>query len=115
MSLQKIGSDTTVLADCIEVPGIGFLPVNAFVLLADEPVVVDTGLSLPDRDFLSALSSVMDPADVRWIWLTHPDRDHTGGLFDLLVAAPKARVVTTFIGAGIMSTERPCPWTAYAW
>ncbi|MFD3939382.1 MBL fold metallo-hydrolase [Streptomyces sp. NPDC058611] len=109
MSLQKIGSDTTVLADCIEVPGIGFLPVNAFVLLADEPVVVDTGLSLPDRDFLSALSSVMDPADVRWIWLTHPDRDHTGGLFDLLVAAPKARVVTTFIGAGIMSTERPLP------
>ncbi|MFD3870338.1 MBL fold metallo-hydrolase [Streptomyces sp. NPDC058623] len=109
MSMQKIGSDTAVLADCIEVPGIGFLPVNAFVLLADEPVVVDTGLSLPDRNFLSALSSVMDPADVRWIWLTHPDRDHTGGLFDLLVAAPNARVVTTFIGAGIMSTEHPLP------
>ncbi|MFD3545864.1 MBL fold metallo-hydrolase [Streptomyces sp. NPDC058655] len=109
MSMQKIGSDTTVLADCIEVPGIGFLPVNAFVLLADEPVVVDTGLSLPDRDFLSALGSVMDPADVRWIWLTHPDRDHTGGLFDLLGAAPQARIVTTFIGAGIMSTEHPLP------
>lgn len=109
MSMQKIGTDTTVLADCLEVPGIGFLPVNAFVLLADEPVVVDTGLSLPDRNFLDTLGSVMDPADVRWIWLTHPDRDHTGGLFDLLVAAPKARVVTTFIGAGIMSTERPLP------
>ncbi|GHB16087.1 MBL fold metallo-hydrolase [Streptomyces chryseus] len=109
MTTRKIGSDTTVLADCLEVPGIGFLPVNAFVLTADEPVVVDTGLSLPDRDFLNTLGSVMDPADVRWIWLTHPDRDHTGGLFDLLVAAPKARVVTTFLGAGIMSTERPLP------
>ncbi|GAA1506034.1 hypothetical protein GCM10009730_06770 [Streptomyces albidochromogenes] len=109
MTTRKIGSDTTVLADCLEVPGIGFLPVNAFVLMADEPVVVDTGLSLPDRDFLNTLGSVMDPADVRWIWLTHPDRDHTGGLFDLLVAAPKARVVTTFLGAGIMSTERPLP------
>ncbi|OEJ25949.1 MBL fold metallo-hydrolase [Streptomyces agglomeratus] len=109
MSMQKIGTDTTVLADCLEVPGIGFLPVNAFVLLADEPVVVDTGLSLPDRNFLDTLGSVMDPADVRWIWLTHPDRDHTGGLFDLLVAAPEARVVTTFLGAGIMSTERPLP------
>ncbi|MFD5101119.1 oxygen-binding di-iron domain-containing protein [Streptomyces albidochromogenes] len=109
MTTRKIGSDTTVLADCLEVPGIGFLPVNAFVLMADEPVVVDTGLSLPDRDFLNTLGSVMDPADVRWIWLTHPDRDHTGGLFDLLVAAPQARVVTTFLGAGIMSTERPLP------
>ncbi|MCX4824032.1 MBL fold metallo-hydrolase [Streptomyces sp. NBC_01142] len=109
MSTHKVGSDVTVLGDCIEVPGIGFLPVNAFVLHAVQPVVVDTGLGLPDRDFLNTLGSVLDPADVRWIWLTHPDRDHTGGLFDLLAAAPRARLVTTFIGAGIMSTERPLP------
>lgn len=95
--------------DHLEVPGIGFLPVNAFVLHAAEPVVVDTGLSLPGRGFMEALDSVVDPADVRWIWLTHPDRDHTGALFDLLAAAPAARLVTTFLGAGIMSTERPVP------
>jgi flavorubredoxin len=53
------------------------------------------------------LSGTIDPADVRWIWLTHPDRDHTGGLYDLLEAAPQARVVTTFLGVGILSTERP--------
>ena len=76
---------------------------------AREPVVIDTGLSLPDRHFVQDLGAVMDPADVRWIWLTHPDRDHTGGLFDLLDAAPKARVITTFLGAGIMSTDRPLP------
>ncbi|TPQ22954.1 MBL fold metallo-hydrolase [Streptomyces sporangiiformans] len=109
MSIHKAGRDSTVLSDFIEVPGIGFLPVNAFVLHASQPVVVDTGLGLPDRDFVASLGSVLDPADVRWIWLTHPDRDHTGGLFDLLSAAPRARVVTTFIGAGIMSTERPLP------
>lgn len=109
MGTHKLGPDTTVLADCLEVPGIGFLPVNAFVLHAAQPVVVDTGLGLPDRDFLDTLGSVTDPADVRWIWLTHPDRDHTGGLFALLEAAPAARVVTTFLGFGIMSTERPLP------
>ncbi|MER7110510.1 MBL fold metallo-hydrolase [Streptomyces sp. NPDC000229] len=109
MTMHRVGRDITVLADSLEVPGIGFLPVNAFVLHAEEPVVVDTGVGLPDRDFLEAVGSTIDPADVRWIWLTHPDRDHTGGLFALLEAAPQARIITTYIGAGIMSTERPLP------
>ena len=57
-----------------------FLPVNAFVLHAEQPVVIDTGLSNAEKDFVSALAKVVDPADVRWLW-THPDRDHTGGLW----------------------------------
>jgi metallo-beta-lactamase superfamily protein len=101
--------EISVLGDYLEVPGLGFLPVNAFVIHAAQPVVVDTGLGLPDRDFTATLAEVIDPADVAWIWLTHPDRDHTGGLFALLEAAPRARVVTTFAGAGIMSAERPLP------
>lgn len=31
-------------------------------------------------------------------------RAHTGGLFELLDAAPNDNVVTTFLGVGIMST-----------
>lgn len=109
MNTFRSATDVTVLADPVEVPGVGWLPVQAFVLHAAEPVVVDTGLSLPDRHFVEDLAAVVDPADVRWIWLTHPDRDHTGGLFDLLAAAPQAKVVTTFLGMGILSTERPLP------
>ncbi|WP_461118280.1 MBL fold metallo-hydrolase [Saccharothrix stipae] len=109
MNINRVRRDISVIADHVEVPGMGFLTVNAFVLHASQPVVVDTGLSLPNRRFVDTISAVIDPADVEWIWLTHPDRDHTGGLFDLLTAAPKARVITTFIGAGIMSTERPLP------
>lgn len=109
MHAYRAGQDVSVLADYLEVPGLGFLPVNAFVIHAAQPVVVDTGLGLPGRDFVAALAEVIDPADVTWIWLTHPDRDHTGGLFALLAAAPNARVVTTFVGAGIMSAERPLP------
>jgi hypothetical protein len=109
MQTYRAHPDVSVLSDYLEVPGLGFLAVNAFVIHAAEPVVVDTGLGLPDRDFIAALAEVIDPADVRWIWLTHPDRDHTGGLFALLDAAPRARVVTTFIGAGIMSCEHPLP------
>ena len=59
--------DVSVLGDCLEVPGLGFLAINAFVIHAAQPVVADTGLGLPDRDFLAALAEVIDPADVRWI------------------------------------------------
>lgn len=106
MNIHRIG-DVTVLSDYAEVPGLGFLPVNAFVLHAEQPVVIDTGLSTAEKDFVSALAEVLDPADVRWVWITHPDRDHTGGLWSLLEAAPAARLVSTFIGVGIMS----CEWT----
>jgi hypothetical protein len=109
MRTHPITPDVTLLSDCAEIPGIGFLPVNSFVLHAAEPVVVDTGLSTPDKDFVADLATVIDPADVRWIWLTHPDRDHTGGLFALLEAAPHARVVTTFVGVGILGCERQLP------
>ena len=109
MYVNCVGTDVAVLADDLEVPGIGYLPINAFVVQASEPVVVDTGLSLPGRGFLDALASVVDPPDVEWIWLTHPDRDHTGGLFELLDVAPRARVITTFLGVGIMSAHLPLP------
>lgn len=109
MPSYRAHRDISVLNDYLEVPGLGFLPVNAFVIHATQPVVVDTGLGLPDRDFLACLAEVIDPADVAWIWLTHPDRDHTGGLLALLEAAPQARVVTTFTGAGIMAAEHPLP------
>ncbi|WP_067716092.1 MBL fold metallo-hydrolase [Nocardia yamanashiensis] len=107
MEINRIGRDISVLGDCQPVPGIGFVPVNAFVLHAAEPVLIDTGL--PGRDFLDALGSVLDPADLEWIWITHPDRDHTGALRGLLDAAPHARLITTFLGMGLMSMEGPLP------
>lgn len=109
MDVNRIRRDISVISDYQQVPGIGFVPINAFVLHAAEPVVIDTGLSLPGRGFLDALGSVLDPRDVEWIWITHPDRDHTGALHELLDAAPRARLITTFLGMGILSMAAPVP------
>ena len=58
---------------------------------------------------LGTLTQLIDPADLQWIWLTHPDRDHTGALMDLLEMAPHARLITTFLGVGILSLEHAVP------
>lgn len=102
-------TDIDVLPSYFPIPGLGILPVNAFVLKAAEPVLVDTGLVPMSDEFMEKLSSVIDPADLRWLWLTHTDQDHIGSLQRILEAAPKLRVITTFLGVGKMSLFRPLP------
>lgn len=109
LQTHRATEDVSVLHDRLDVPAFGSLPVNAFVLHAEQPVVIDTGLSTDDKDFVGELAEVIDPADVRWIWLTHPDRDHTGGILALLEAAPQARLVTTFAGLGIFGCQYAVP------
>jgi hypothetical protein len=108
MRVHRIG-DVTALRDKAEIPGLGVLPINAFVLHAEQPMLIDTGMPVSKAEFLDALGSVIDLADIRWIWLSHPDRDHMGSLFDILAAAPKARLVTTFAAVGYLGTEYAVP------
>lgn len=109
MRSHSVAEDITVLASSIEIPGLGHLPVNAFVLHAEQPVLVDTGLPAYREEFLELLWSAIDPRDLRWLYITHPDRDHTGAIMQVLEAAPQARVVTTFMGFGILGLEYPIP------
>ena len=101
--------EVEVLPSYFPIPGLGIIPVNAFVLKAREPVLVDTGL-VPLRDeFMQTLSTVIAPGDLRWLWLTHCHLDHLGSLQQVLEEAPQLRVVTTFLGVGIMSLFQPLP------
>ena len=109
MHVSRPAPDVISLTDAAAIPGLGVLPVNAYVLQAEQPVLIDTGLPVSRPDFLDSLWSVIDPADLRWIYLTHPDRDHTGSLGQVLAAAPQAKLVTTFMGMGIASLEFEIP------
>jgi hypothetical protein len=101
--------DVHVLPTNLALPGLGVLPVNAYVLLAEEPVLIDTGVG-PDADeFIDALASVIDPAALRWVWLTHDDADHTGSIQRVFEMAPHARLVTHAFSALRMGTWWPVP------
>lgn len=101
--------DVHVLPTHLPLPGLGFLPINAFVLHAEEPMLIDTGLGVDGDQFIDALTSVIDPAALRWVWLTHDDADHTGNIQRVFELAPQARLVTHGLGALRMSTWWPVP------
>jgi len=101
--------DIDAVPSYFPIPGLGILPINAFVLRAAEPVLVDTGLVLLSDEFMETLSYVIDPGDLRWLWLTHADPDHIGSLHRLLEEAPALRVITTYLAVGRMSLFQPLP------
>jgi flavorubredoxin len=105
----QAAADIDVVPSYFPIPGLGILPVNAFVLKAAQPVLVDTGLVPLSNEFMEKLSSVIDPGDLQWLWLTHTDQDHIGSLWRVLEAAPKLRVITTYLGIGKMSLFEPLP------
>jgi len=87
----------------------GIIPVNAFVVHGPEPILVDTGTVVENDEFMTVLRSVIDPAAIKWIWLTHTDFDHIGSLATLLEENASLRVVTSFLGVGIMGLFDPLP------
>lgn len=73
---------------------------NSLVIRAAEPVVVDTGM-VTDRDiWFEDVFSLVDPDDVRWIFLTHDDDDHSGNLVEVLDRCPNATVVLSWASRG---------------
>ena len=102
MGAHQVAPDTTSLTSYFTLSGLGILPVNAFVIKAAQPVLVDTGLSALREPFLKALTNTIDPEAIRWIWLSHMDADHLGNLEQVLALAPNAKVVTNFLGMGKM-------------
>jgi Metallo-beta-lactamase superfamily len=105
----RVGDDVTVLASHLTVPGVGALAVNSFVIHAQEPVLVDTGMAVDGDAFLDALRDAIDPAELRWVWLTHDDSDHSGNLAAVLEAAPHAQLVTHAFSALRMAANWPVP------
>ena len=99
---QTVAPDTTAIVSYSPLPGLGLLPVNSFVIHAAEPVLVDTGLPMLKDEYMKALGAVIDPADLRWIWLSHMDADHLGSLEAIQALAPKAKIVTNFLGMAKM-------------
>ena len=59
-SAYKAIDGTWVLPSCVPVPGMGVIPVNAYLIKARVPVLVDTGLHADTEAFVATLRTLID-------------------------------------------------------
>jgi flavorubredoxin len=72
------------------------IPLNSMVIRGAEPIVVDTGV-VDNRDqFLADVFSIVEPEDIRWVFISHDDVDHTGNVNALMALAPNATLVVNW-------------------
>lgn len=105
--VQQIAPDTWLIPNLAPAGDGLYLPVNSMVIRGRQPVIVDTGAPLHREQWLDKAFSVVEPEDVRWIFLSHDDGDHTGGLLDVLERCPNATLVTNFFSVERLSLEKP--------
>lgn len=103
MDPYKVADDTFVLPGALPVPGVGLLPINAMVIRGEQPMIIDTMTGVQREEFLEKVFSVVEPKDVKWLFISHEDRDHSGNLGDLLEQCTNAKVITNFLGLGKLS------------
>jgi flavorubredoxin len=70
-----------------------FVYLNSMVILGQEPVIVDTGTPANREQWLEDVFGLVEPDDVRWVFLSHDDVDHSGNLAEVLTACPNAKLV----------------------
>lgn len=86
----EVANDTFVVhAHCAD-PGGLVVPVNALVIRAARPVVIDTGLPQHRQQFLDDVFALVQPHDIGWVLVTHDDVDHSGNLGALMHQASNA-------------------------
>ena len=90
----KVAADTWVIHSVQEALGQPlFVYLNSMVILGAEPMIVDTGTIANREQWLEDVFSLVEPEDVRWIFISHDDVDHTGNLEQAMDACPNARLV----------------------
>jgi flavorubredoxin len=114
---QRIAEDTYLIPNLVPAEPGTYVFVNTLVILAEEPVVVDTGAPVHRQQWLDAVSSIVDPADVRWVFLSHDDGDHLGNMHPLLDRAPNAKVVANFFSneRAALEPDRALPIERQVW
>lgn len=78
---------------------------NSMVIRAEEPVVVDTGCPIHREQYLEDLFGIVEPEDVRWVFISHDDADHYGNVEAVMEACPNATLIANWFLCERLSAE----------
>jgi flavorubredoxin len=91
--IDEIAPDIFRLSTLIpEVPPTGFT-FNQFLIRGEEPFLFHTGMRQLFPLVSTAVSSLIDIEDLRWIAFAHVEADECGSMNQFLAAAPRAEVI----------------------
>ncbi len=111
----RIAEETFVIPQVFPMGPLGYSCVNSLVIRGKEPIIVDTGPAVRREQWLEQVWSLVDPKDVRWVFLSHDDTDHTGNLLQVLEAAPNAKLVTTWFTIERLAADYEIAPDRYIW
>jgi flavorubredoxin len=94
---HALGPDTWLIPRLAPAGPKGFVYLNSLLIRGEEPIIVDTGAAVHRAEWQEDVFSLVDPGDVRWIFLSHEDADHVGNLAVLLEMCPNATIAADFL------------------
>jgi flavorubredoxin len=107
---ERIAPDTYVIRQLFgEGLGPAAVYVNSMLIAGPEAIIVDTGPAVARDDWMHDVFSIVDPTDVRYVFLSHDDADHVGNLREVLELCPRAQLVTNMFTLERMAVDYLLP------
>lgn len=88
---------------------------NSMVIRGRQPVVVDTGVAEHRDEYLDDVFSLVEPDDVRWVFISHDDVDHTGNVNEIMELCPNATLVINWFMTERMGASLEVPPQRWRW
>jgi flavorubredoxin len=112
---QPIAPDTWLIPTLAAEPSGAFIAAHNAVIRGAEPIIIDTGCALVRDAWLRQVFAVVEPEDVRWIFLSHDDHDHLGNLDAVLERCPNATLLASFAIASRLGGDIDLPFERMRW
>ncbi|HEX5614438.1 MAG TPA: MBL fold metallo-hydrolase [Acidimicrobiia bacterium] len=111
----EVAPETFLIPNLAPMGPDAYVPVNSLVIRGEEPVVVDTGAPIHRERWIEQVFGLVEPKDIRWVFLSHEDGDHVGALETVLDAAPQATLVLNMFGTERRALETAVPLERSIW
>ncbi len=76
---------------------------NSYLIQDEQPTLVDTVFAPFGEEFLDKISSLINPADIKYVVVNHLETDHSGSLPRIMEAAPGATILCSPRAAASMN------------